>query len=382
VTPRARRRSASSRDYDVESSNLFPDVTFICGHEQKPTDGIRDHAIQLSRALSHTAQATTGVLVTAENRAWTLAARSDDPGLGRRRRIQRTIVFEYNPFSFGRYGFAPWLLLRAWRLRRAEPTPCVVLLVHEAFVPASTLRALPLAAWQRLQLALLRGFSDVTLASTERLTERLARWWPARPTRAVHVGSNLPDMRHMRQVVRARLGLPSDAIIVATFGTAHPSHSEEHVRTAVSTLADAATVWVIHLGSGAARFGANLPRVRQIGHLSADGLASYLAAADVFLAPFTDGVSTRRTTLVAALQHELAVVGTRGPSTDKTLDYAGGPLRLVSTDALDLFAQEVRRLVDDRHAIRELGHAGRALYEAEFAWQVIAERFMTLVRDA
>jgi glycosyltransferase involved in cell wall biosynthesis len=296
--------------------------------------------------------------------------------------VRPTIVIQYNPFSFGRYGFAPWLVRRAWRLRRDDPTPRIVLLVHEGFVQVNSLRTLPLAAWQRFQLALLRGVSDVTLASTERLTQRLARWLPARPTGALHVGSNLPDMRHMRQVVRERLGLPNDAVLVATFGTDHPSHSEEHVRKAVSALADAATAWVIHLGSGAPRFRAHSPRVRHVGHSSADDLGSYLAAADVFLAPFTDGVSTRRTTLVAALQHELAVVGTRGAFTDKTLDYAGGPLRLVSFDPVDLFAQEVRRLVDDRRAIRKLGHAGRALYEAEFAWPVIAERFMTLVRDA
>ena len=51
----------------------------------------------------------------------------------------------------------------------------------------------------------------------------------------------------------------------------------------------------------------------------ADEVSRRLSAADLNLSAFIDGVSTRRGSLMAALQHGVASVGTRGYLTDQML---------------------------------------------------------------
>ena len=59
------------------------------------------------------------------------------------------------------------------------------------------------------------------------------------------------------------------------------------------------------------------------GFLDAEIFAARLAATDVFLVPTVDGASTRRGSLMAALQHGLPVLATDGDLTDGVLRREG-----------------------------------------------------------
>jgi glycosyltransferase involved in cell wall biosynthesis len=111
------------------------------------------------------------------------------------------------------------------------------------------------------------------------------------------------------------------------------------------------------------------------GNLPADEVARWLAAADLYLGPFVDGASTRRTTLMSAMQHGLPIVATDGPLTDSILRTSAA-LRLVPVDRLDLFAQVVRRLVESPDDRKTLGGRGRDLYLKHFDWQVKATQLL------
>jgi glycosyltransferase involved in cell wall biosynthesis len=100
----------------------------------------------------------------------------------------------------------------------------------------------------------------------------------------------------------------------------------------------------------------------------------------VFVAPFVDGVSTRRTTVMAALQHGIATVATEGPLTDGVLRRSTSAIRLVPTLRRDLFVEATLRLAlqgEDRDAV---GRAGRQLYEERFDWSVIASQLIACLR--
>src|SRR4029453_3959065 len=45
------------------------------------------------------------------------------------------VVVQYNPFMYGRWGFAPWLPLGLWRLRGRKAVGRIALMVHEPYVP-------------------------------------------------------------------------------------------------------------------------------------------------------------------------------------------------------------------------------------------------------
>jgi glycosyltransferase involved in cell wall biosynthesis len=149
-----------------------------------------------------------------------------------------------------------------------------------------------------------------------------------------------------------------------------------HVEAALRALADAGhDVRLLQLGSGArdvvAPQGVDVVRP---GVLSAAELARLVAGADLFLAPFVDGVSTRRTSFMAAIQHGVAVVTTDGPATGPALRGSG--LALVD-GGVEEFARAVVRLAGDSVARESVARAGEELYEASFSWPVITHRFLS-----
>jgi glycosyltransferase involved in cell wall biosynthesis len=116
--------------------------------------------------------------------------------------------------------------------------------------------------------------------------------------------------------------------------------------------------------------------VHHPGQLPGIVVAARLASADIFLAPYVDGVSSRRTALMAALQHALPVVGTDGASTDPLLRGATDALRLLPVGNPELFAESVFNLALSADLRSAMGRAARRLYEESFDWPVLAGRLL------
>jgi glycosyltransferase involved in cell wall biosynthesis len=252
-------------------------------------------------------------------------------------------------------------------------------MVHEPYVPMTGWRWVLMGLWQRTQLAMLRAASDVVFASIEAWTERLHRLWPGRPTAHLPVGSNLPDRRDRRAASRRLLEAADGELVLATLSNGHPSHELDLVDAALAALAERGRrVLFLVLGAGAAvpeRVPAGV-RVVRPGELSADDLAASLAAADLFMAPLVDGVSTRRTTAMAALQHGLPVVATDGPLTDDLFRRAPHAIHLVPAGRPALFAAEVVRLAERPSERDSLGRAAEVLYRSCLDWPVSARRLL------
>jgi glycosyltransferase involved in cell wall biosynthesis len=228
-----------------------------------------------------------------------------------------------------------------------------------------------MAAWQRVQLFVLRAAADVVLVTVEAWARELERWRPSRPTRQLPSGSALPDRRTARDATRVRIDAHADAIVIATFSTGHPSHRDDLVTAAVSRVASTHPVVLLVLGARQAPPPPPGVRVVAPGFLPADQVAELLSAADLFLAPLVDGVSNRRTSVMAALQQGVAVVGTHGPLTDSSLAVSEGIALAPAGDAA-AFAALAARLADDDGERAALSAAGRALYDERYAPSVLA----------
>ena len=92
------------------------------------------------------------------------------------------IVLQYQPFMYGRWGVAPWLVAALARLRLRRRRPRVALMAHEML--CSRRRAhehgAPMGTDRRGQLAAIRVLVDVVYVSIEAWTRQLAAWWPRR----------------------------------------------------------------------------------------------------------------------------------------------------------------------------------------------------------
>ncbi len=348
-----------------------PVVAITYRESGRASDGILDYAGRLAGAVQDTGRLRSLLVTRAAEGGWSLgdgATVADLPALAGH---ASGVLLQYNPFSYGRWGFAPWLPRDLRRLRRDGLN--VAVMVHEAFMAPTRAREWILRGWQRAQCRAILAQADVVFTSTEALRETLRALVRREDIRHLPVGSNLPDRRGRRTEMRARLGLGDGDLALVAFGTGHPSQRGSLVARAAQATGGRPTV-LLNLGAGAP-VPAGLPsdvRVLSPGRLPSGELATWLGAGDLFVAPFSDGVSTRRTTFMAALQHELPVVGTLGQNTDRVLAEATAAARLVAAEAPVALERAVGALADDPQARREVGLAGRRLYEARFSWPVIA----------
>jgi glycosyltransferase involved in cell wall biosynthesis len=113
------------------------------------------------------------------------------------------------------------------------------------------------------------------------------------------------------------------------------------------------------------------------GSVGPEQLASSFAAGDIFLGAFIDGVSTRRTSVMTALQHGMATVATDGVWTDTVFRRSPESIRLVPAGHARRFALEVVRLARSAEDRQALGCAGRSLYERVFDWPVVTQQLLT-----
>jgi glycosyltransferase involved in cell wall biosynthesis len=358
-------------------------VIVVHGDRGAAVDGIRDHTERLVGELARRSLDVTQLdLPTGVPRRGTrslLARRLGalDPSAA--------VVLQYSPFCYGRRGFAPWLPADLMRLRARRGRPRLAVMIHEPYVPIDSWRSTVMGLWQRLQLGSLRLAADAVFASIEPWARKFAAHLPHRPAHHLPVGSNFPDARGGREEERRRLGVSEETIVVACLGRDHPTWLGGHVVEAVNAIArDGRPVALLTLGADAPRLDGLGPGValHAPGYLGAAELAAGLAAADLFLAPVSDGVSTRRGSVMAALQHGLPVVGTDGNLTDPILRREGRTaLFLTGVGEREQFAASAVALAADAEARAAAGAAARALYEREFDWPVIAGRLLAALPE-
>lgn len=281
------------------------------------------------------------------------------------------ILLQYNPFGYGRWGVAPGLVRDAIALRRRTGIPLGVM-VHESWVDMTDWRSTLMGAWQRVQLRSLLRFADVVMTSTQALAHEVGRI-------AIHVpvGSNITPIATTATAARDQLGL-GDELVVTLFGRSNPSRALEYAQAAVRALAAARGprgLTVLNLGADAPAFDVGTDiAVQTPGRLGARELSLRLWASDVMLLPFSDGLSTRRTTLMAALAHGLPVVGLRGHNTDRVLADHPEALTLTPVGDPGGFARAAVALTGDRDRLRAVGDAGNRLYAEHFDWPVVARK--------
>lgn len=344
-----------------------PPAGGVVVYRQKgPLDAIDEYSRRLVDALVHTGHPATYVPVglSAVHRAVPRPA---------------WILLQYMPFSYGPWGIAPHLIREAIALKRRTGAIFGVM-VHEAWIAMDDWRTCLMGAYQRVQLRALLLVADLIFVSTESLVGALGK-------RAVHVpvSSNITPIATTRRAARSALGIRNE-LVVSLFGTGHPHRALEHAEAALTALVSqrgADMLRVFNLGAGANEL--SVPpelRVDTPGELSAGDVSLRLRASDVLLATFTDGVSTRRTTLMAGLAHALPVVGLRGTSTDEVL--LSHPEALVLTPAGDrqAFVRAVLDITSDGKRLETGGRAARKLYVNHFDWPVAADRFMSALGSA
>ena len=107
-------------------------------------------------------------------------------------------------------------------------------------------------------------------------------------------------------------------------------------------------------------------QVMATGALQSQQVADHLAACDVLVQPYPDGVSCRRSSLMASLALGLPIVTTSGALTESIWEQSGA-VALASANDAPAIAAEVDRLLADRDRRQEFAATARSFYKQNFS---------------
>ncbi len=224
------------------------------------------------------------------------------------------------------------------------------------------------------------------------------RKWRANAS-LIPIGSNISAAATRDiQAIRARYGIPTNAVLLTTFGLLNQSKGIETAIDALALLRQGgmdAHLLLISAGAGvndptnratASALDAHgaaagmTTFVHKTGRLTAEDVAEALAASDVCVLPYRDGASPRRGSLLAALAQGVPVVTTTpAPGVYDGLPAVrdGEVARCVSPGDARAVADAVRAIRDD-DALADRLRTGATAYAAHFAWPAIAARTLAL----
>lgn len=303
------------------------------------------------------------------------------------RRRPDWVVLQFNQFSYGRWGLNPFLPLVMRQIKRRLPGTGIAWMAHEDFVPVTSWKFAIMTLWQRWQFWMLGRTADRVFLSIEPWAEKYQRWFPDTLVRHLPVASNIPRGEHARADARRHLGLAPETFVAGVFGTVNASRMLPLIRRAATAMQaacaqspegrDFALLYVgPHGADMRAAMGPGLPLL-DAGRLPADEVSAAFAAMNLHLTPFVDGVSTRRGSFLAGLQHGVPTVGTAGELTDAMLlDADGDAFLLAPASDPAAFEHHALALLDSDDQRARMAVAARALYDSTFSFEVIAERLL------
>ncbi len=289
----------------------------------------------------------------------------------------RRLLVQWVPHGYGYRSmnlvFCLWLWYRAtFALDRVE------IAVHEPYLPFGN------GSWrQDVAAAVHRVMTMVLLRAARRVWVSIPAWegcW-----RPYAVGKSIPfcwlpvpstiplvDDAESVRVIRARC-LGPGGLLIGHFGTSGGQIAEVLMALVPQLLGDHLDRVMLFLGRDSERLRQEMinrhpdlvNRVFASGVLAAADVSRHLSACDVMLQPYPDGVSSRRTSAMAALAHGLPIVTTSGRLTEP-LWAESEAVALAPVGDIASFVKRVERLLAEPVERRRIAQAARVLYQERF----------------
>ena len=320
---------------------------------------------------------------------------------GMSRQVLRTVE-ELEPhilhiqYQAAAYALHPAINFLPWRLRVRRGRPKVVATFHDLRVPYLFPKAGRLRDWVVKLLA--RG-SDAAIFTNQEDMERAKNWGKVR-SYLIPIGSNislqLPPRFH-REEWREALGVAPGDTLLCHFGLLNASKGVDTLFEALKRLRseDQEAKLLMVGGRTGESDPTNLAYAERIealrkklgveeailwtGFIPPQEVSAHLVASDICVLPFRDGASLRRGSLMAALEHGLAIVSTQPPSIPREL-REGQNITLVPPDDPTALAERITQLARDPDLRKRLREGAREL-SAGFSWGAIAQQNAQIYKE-
>ena len=286
------------------------------------------------------------------------------------------LLVQYVPHAYGwkamNLPFCLWLALH-----RRDP---IWVMFHEVAFPWGgfcSFKQNLLAAVNRLMACLVARSAERVFVSIPGWEPLLRPYLPAsRKIEWCPIPSNTPETANEGETgkIRARYCATPQHQMLGHFGTYGTEISRGLASTLPALLQSRATRVACLLGRGGKEFAATLSashpeladRIHAPGALEAEAVANHLAACDLLIFPFPDGVSSRRTSLMAGLALGMPILSTDGPLTEP-LWRETNAVRLTTLEAPDALVSAVETMLNDAELRAAYGARARQLYRERFS---------------
>jgi glycosyltransferase involved in cell wall biosynthesis len=366
--------------------------------------GVGDYSFNLAHAFvqqgqevgiwtsSLQAQASSPFTLFSVKRSWGLFAFLKILREARNQRPDAFIV-QYTPYLYAPRTRGVHLLLPLYlSLFRWFFSVPILLVVHELHYPMHfSLRGMLLGIPHYLQfIGLIHVAHKIVFVydAPRQLCQKRFSWIKNRFF-MIPVGTNIHLRTSEPEMVEVLRQNKNDPILLH-FGRAHPTHLLNYT---FKVLRDAQNKWgtasikLYFIGIDSAKLAGELEKARAtdlarsvlaLGFLSEQEASRWLARATLLLAPFLDGVSTRRTSVMAALAHQLPVVTTRAGSTQRSIPWEKF-CAITPAESEEEYSRAALQLLSHPNQAQAMGEEGKKYFEDHFSWPVLSKSFFKMI---
>lgn len=375
------------RSWHLVTCELAPTIGGVAGYTQVLAAQLAsagDAVHVWGPALDQVPESIPGVQVHAEMGEFGLRDLARVGRLLDQHASPRHLLVQWVPHGYGyrslNLPFCVWLWQRALRGDRVD------VMVHEphlAFGEGSVRQDAAALVQRLMTVVLLRAASRVWTS----IPAWIDAWRPYALGRSVPfewlpVPSTIPVVDDTTTVEEVRRQYSArDGLLVGHLGTDSPLVAGVLVAHLTACLRSCPRLQILLVGRGGETLRAAVERevpngserLHATGALSPTDLSLHLRACDVMIQLYPDGVSTRRTSTMAALSHGRPVITNHGRYTEP-LWATSGAVRFTANPA------ETTAILDELQASVparvSLENAGRELYEQRFSVRHLAEQLL------
>ena len=284
------------------------------------------------------------------------------------------LLVQYVPHAFGFKAMnLPFCL---WLFANSRKFGAATVMFHEVqlgILAGHPARYQLIDAATRIMASLAARSATCIFIATPRWEPLLRRYVSERPIVWMPVPSTIPVIDDRARIADARHRWSASGRLIGHFGTYSPSIGAMLRPIIPAVLAADSSASMLLIGANSHTFRQLLisenpalaNRIVATGRLPLDELSLAMSSCEILLQPYPDGVTSRRTSMMAALAHARAIVTTSGLFTEP-LWARSGALVMVEAGDTCAFVSAIKGLLEDPQRRCRYGNAAKALYANSF----------------